>query len=125
LEDELGDQLPKKYWSRRRPKASSRLFPYRNEGKQQNSIKVGVSEKVSGDNISLSAWGQIDVPYAYYTNLGLKQRRPRRNSNETWADIEEVGWKGWVDDVFEGAGRGNVTSISTIFDILVEKRRRL
>jgi len=109
----LGVQLPKKYWHRRRPNYRKK-FPYRNRGKLQDSIVATAKMKVTGQgNFSITGWAELAVPYASFTNIGVKRRKGVKTP---------PGWTGWVDDLLYGDGRGGITSISDIFDILVTER---
>jgi len=106
----VGVQLPKEKWHRRRPNPN-KLFPYKNTGKQQESIKGNIKNNITGaGNFSITAWGEIAVPYASYTNVGLKSRGA------------PVSWEGWVDDVFDGDGRGGIISIADVFEHLSIER---
>jgi hypothetical protein len=116
LKRALGVQLSKKYWHRKRPNFRKK-FPYRNTGKMQENITASAKMKVTGQgNFSITSWADIAVPYASYTNLGL---RKRKNSKGT------AGWTGWVDDVLYGDGRGGVSSVSDVFNILVSEREAI
>ncbi len=115
LAEELSDPLPEEFWHSERPDAITRLFPYMNTGKQANSVHSGLKRKRSGDRLYVSAWAEIDVPYAWFTTRGKK----RRKSGVT------PGWVGWVSDVFEGSGRGRVMSMSDIFETLMIEREML
>jgi hypothetical protein len=111
----VGTLIPKNLIGKRRP--FNRQFPYHLSGKQKRHIKGTVKVKTTGQgNVSLTAKGNIDVPYAYYTNLG----KPARGDGR-------IGmWQGWVDDVLDKkGGRGKVISIVDIFDELVELRKTL
>ena len=107
----VGVQLPDSQWhSRRNP---NKLFPYRNTGRQQESITGIVRKKATAaGNFSITAWGEIGVPYASYTNVG----KPARHDGAT------PGWVGWVDDVLYGDGRGGIMSVSDVFEAMSIER---
>jgi len=111
----LGVQLAPHIWKNRRRRPNpGKLFPYRNTGRQQESVSANVKMNVTGNGyFSITGWGEIGVPYAVYTNEG----RPARS------DGTSVGWEGWVDDIIDEHGRGDVImSISDIFDELTMER---
>jgi|GEM_PF-3885442 len=112
----LSDYLPEQFWHIQRPRAEYRDFPYMNTGVQSSNVKTELRTKRKGDRLYATAWGSIDVPYAYYTNIG---KPARKKGSPT------PGWVGWVNAVFEGHGRGNVTSLSDMFDQLMIERKML
>ncbi len=108
----LNVQLPKSGWHKKRPN-SRKLFPYRNTGTQVDSVIAGITKKVTGEgNVSITAWAEIDVPYATYTDNGQKHRK----------NGGEVGWVDWEKDIFSGHGRGRIKSIADIFKQLADRR---
>jgi hypothetical protein len=112
VKNALGVQLPKKYWHRRRPNPG-KLFPYKNTGDQQESVKGAIRNKVTAaGNFSITVWGEIGVPYASYTNKG----KPARSSGG------QVAWTGWVDDILYNNGRGGIMSVSDVFELISVER---
>ena len=103
----VGEQLDSYYINKHLPRPNHyKLFPYRNTGKQQNSIKATINNYfLNGKLAKIESWVEIGVPYAIYTNQAL----PRRKSGII------PKWKGWVDDIIYNDGRANIISVSDIF----------
>ena len=113
LQKALSTPLDPYYWHKLRP-GRRKKFPHENTGQQVNSIFSGTNYHITKKgNISLVGKAYIDVPYATYTNAGL--REPKEASTP--------GWVGWVDDVIDGSGRNKVKSVGQVFKEMMSDRR--
>jgi len=113
LKNVLSDPLAKRYWHKRRPRHTVRLFPYLNTGKLMNSIIVKNDFTQFEDNFAVYLQIEINSRGAYFTNLGLRRRKRHGKSGR---NPSVAKWKGWVDDVFDKNGRGRVKSIRNVIE---------
>jgi hypothetical protein len=103
----LGEQLDEYYIKHKLPRPNPyKLFPYRNTGRQQQSVRARVSTLVKeGKIVTIKSWAEIAVPYAVDTDAGIPPRK----------DGIIPKWKGWATDIFFGEGRGGIKSVTDIF----------
>jgi hypothetical protein len=113
LQHALSTPLSKSLWHKVRP-SRRKKFPHMNTGQQINSIFTGTNYHFTKKgNISLVGSAYVDVPYATFTNAGLREP----------ATAPTAGWVGWLDDVIDGEGRNKVKSIGQVFKAMMKDRR--
>jgi len=117
LQEALSDPLPKRYWHKRRPRHTIRLFPYMNTGGLRNSLTLKNDYIHIDDNFSVYLDMEISGKGAYFTNQGLR-RRKRKGKTGRLPSVAK--WKGWVDDVTDGKGRGNIPSLSSVIKNIIK-----
>jgi len=113
LKRALGTPIPVEYLHKRRP--LKRRFTYKISGNQVNSIKTKVESYKKGESFIIHSWAEIGVPYAKFTDMAKPQRK----------DGKVPYWKDWMYDVLFDKGRGNITSVGDLFELILKESKEL
>jgi len=113
----LSKKIPPQYLKSRKATRLGRKFPYTREGYLKNSVVADVwapTHSTSGRSWKVEGDFEISQGQSRLTSEGL----PTRSDGKTGT------WKGWLDDMFSGEGRGRFYSAKQMFEDMIGTRQR-
>jgi hypothetical protein len=115
IKKRLGEDIPDKYRGRKRP--PQRLFPYRVSGDLYDEITTEVyAKKLNNSTFEIQSFVKFNSLHALLTDKGIVK-----------GGITTGRWKGWMQDVLHGDGRGKgangVPSIHNMLENLFSSKR--
>jgi hypothetical protein len=114
----LNKKIPPALLTSKKATPLGRYFPYKRQGHMRDSVMADVSylgKSNSGKTLRVEGVFDVFQASSRMTNEGIPERKDGKTGT----------WAGWLDDMFQGNGRGRFISAKQMFEGLLDIRRNV